>query len=124
MHYIVMDLEWNQPTSFNTPVFRQIGDSLLFEVIQIGAVKLGDDFSVLGELSIPIRPTHYVDIHPRVRRMNISTTELRREAKERNVTVTTLLLGCLMMAAKAAAESHGGKKKIQVQLPANMDQGE
>ena len=69
MHYIVMDLEWNQPTSFNTPVFRQIGDSLLFEVIQIGAVKLGDDFSVLGELSIPIRPTHYVDIHPRVRRM-------------------------------------------------------
>lgn len=69
MHYIVMDLEWNQPTSFNTPVFRQIGDSLLFEVIQIGAVKLGDDFSVLDELSIPIRPTHYVDIHPRVRRM-------------------------------------------------------
>ena len=40
MHYIVMDLEWNQPTSFNTPGFRQIGDSLLFEVIQIGAVKL------------------------------------------------------------------------------------
>lgn len=56
----------------------------------------------------------------RVLHMNISTTELRREAKERNVTVTTLLLGCLMMAAKAAAESHGGKKKIQVQLPANM----
>jgi len=69
MHYIVMDLEWNQPTSFNTPVFRQIGDSLLFEVIQIGAVKLAEDFSVLDELSIPIRPTHYVNIHPRVRRM-------------------------------------------------------
>ncbi len=75
MHYIVMDLEWNQPTSFNTQVFRQIGDSLLFEVIQIGAVKLGDDFSVLDELSIPIRPTHYVNIHPRVRRM----THLGRE---------------------------------------------
>ena len=75
MHYIVMDLEWNQPTSFNTPVFRQIGDSLLFEVIQIGAVKLGEDFTVLEELSIPIRPTHYTSIHPRVRRM----THLGRE---------------------------------------------
>ncbi|NLI22147.1 MAG: exonuclease domain-containing protein [Clostridiales bacterium] len=75
MHYIVMDLEWNQPTSFNTPVFRQVGDSLLFEVIQIGAVKLDDRFSVLEELSIPIRPTHYTSIHPRVRRM----TRLGRE---------------------------------------------
>lgn len=69
MHYIVMDLEWNQPTSFNTPVFRQIGDSLLFEVIQIGAVKLDERFSLLEEVSIPIRPTHYTNIHPRVRRM-------------------------------------------------------
>lgn len=75
MHYIVMDLEWNQPTSFNTPVFRQIGDSLLFEVIQIGAVKLNEDFQLQGELSIPIRPTHYTNIHPRVRRM----THLGRE---------------------------------------------
>lgn len=75
MHYIVLDLEWNQPTSFNTPVFRQIGDSLLFEVIQIGAVKLDDHFSLLDELSVPVRPTHYVNIHPRVRRM----THLGRE---------------------------------------------
>ena len=75
MRYIVMDLEWNQPTSFNTPVFRQIGDSLLFEVIQIGAVKLDDQFQLMEELSIPVRPTHYVNIHPRVRRM----THLGRE---------------------------------------------
>jgi DNA polymerase III epsilon subunit-like protein len=78
MHYIVMDLEWNQPTSFNTPVFRQIGDSLLFEVIQIGAVKLDERFSVLDELSIPVRPTHYVNIHPRIRRM----THLGRDELE------------------------------------------
>ena len=58
MRYIVMDLEWNQPTSFNTPVFRQIGDSLLFEVIQIGAVKLDEQFQLMEELSIPVRPTH------------------------------------------------------------------
>ena len=69
MNYIVFDLEWNQPTSFNTPVFRQIGDSLLFEVIQIGAVKLDEQFRLLEEVSIPIRPTHYTSIHPRVKRM-------------------------------------------------------
>ena len=75
MHYIVLDLEWNQPTSYNTPVFRQVGDSLLFEIIQFGAVKLDEDFSVVDELSIPVRPTHYTSIHPRVKRM----THLGRE---------------------------------------------
>ena len=69
MHYIVLDLEWNQPTNFNSPVFRKIGDSLLFEVIQIGAVKLDDRFEVIDSISLPIRPTHYTNIHPRVRRM-------------------------------------------------------
>ena len=69
MQFIVLDLEWNQPTSYQSSVFRKIGDSLLFEVIQIGAVKLGEDFSILDAISIPVRPTHYLAIHPRVRRM-------------------------------------------------------
>ena len=69
MQYIVLDLEWNQPTNFNSPVFRKIGDSLLFEVIQIGAVKLNADFEVIDSISLPIRPTHYTNIHPRVKRM-------------------------------------------------------
>ncbi len=69
MQYIVLDLEWNQPVSYNTAVYRRVGDKLMFEVIQIGAVKLNEDFSVADSLSIPVRPTHYVTIHPRVRRM-------------------------------------------------------
>ncbi len=80
MQYIVLDLEWNQPTSYNTPLFRQIGDSLLFEVIQIGAVKLDERFTLLDEVSIPIRPTHYVTIHPRVRRMTHLDNELLCDA--------------------------------------------
>ena len=40
MHYIVVDLEWNQPMSFDSSVFRQVGDRLVFEMIQIGAVKV------------------------------------------------------------------------------------
>lgn len=69
MHYIVLDLEWNQPTNFNSPVFRQVGDSLLFEVIQIGAAKLNDRFALEDTISVPVRPTYYRSIHPRVRRM-------------------------------------------------------
>ena len=69
MQLIVLDLEWNQPTSYHTPVFRKIGDSLLFEVIQIGAVKMNQNFEIEDSVDIPVRPTHYVTIHPRVRRM-------------------------------------------------------
>ena len=56
----------------------------------------------------------------RILHFNMPVTALTAAARERGVTVTTLLLGCLMLALKAAAEPHGGKKKIQIQLPANM----
>jgi len=64
-----MDLEWNQPTSYQSPVFRKVGGSLLFEVIQIGAAKLNDRFEIVDAVDIHVRPTHYLTIHPRVRRM-------------------------------------------------------
>ena len=69
MHYIVVDLEWNQPMSYESHVYREVGDRLIFEMIQIGAVKVGDNFEVVDSISIPIRPTHYVKIHPRIRKM-------------------------------------------------------
>lgn len=69
MQYIILDLEWNQPLSWQSPVYRRIGDRLIFEMIQIGAARLNDDLSVAEEISIPIAPTHYLQIHPRIRRM-------------------------------------------------------
>ncbi|MEG1775313.1 MAG: 3'-5' exonuclease [Clostridia bacterium] len=69
MQYIVLDLEWNQPTSYQSAAYRRVGDSLLFEVIQIGAAKLDEQLQIVDCVSIPIRPTQYVAIHPRVRRM-------------------------------------------------------
>ena len=69
MHYIVVDLEWNQPMSFDSSVFRQVGDRLVFEMIQIGAVKVDDKYQVVDSISIPIRPQYYVKIHPRIRKM-------------------------------------------------------
>lgn len=80
MQYIVLDLEWNQPTSYQSAVFRRVGDSLLFEVIQIGAAKLNEKREIVDTISIPIRPTHYLNIHPRVRRMTGLTQDILCDA--------------------------------------------
>ena len=69
MTYIVLDLEWNQPVSYQSRTYREVGDKLIFEMIQIGAVRLGPDLTPAEAISIPIAPTHYLRIHPRIRRM-------------------------------------------------------
>ena len=69
MTYIVLDLEWNQPISYQSRPYREVGDKLIFEMIQIGAVRLGPDLNPAEAISIPIAPTHYLRIHPRIRRM-------------------------------------------------------
>ena len=69
MHYIVLDLEWNQPLNHQNRVYREYGDRLIFEMIQIGAVKLDGDLNIVDSLSVLIHPTCYQRIHPRIRRM-------------------------------------------------------
>ena len=69
MTYIILDLEWNQPISYQSRTYREVGDRLIFEMIQIGAVRLDADLNPAEAISIPIAPTHYLKIHPRIRRM-------------------------------------------------------
>jgi hypothetical protein len=69
MQYIVLDLEWNQPVSYQSAAYRKVGDRLLFEVIQFGATKLDEELNIVDTISIPVCPTHYLTIHPRVKRM-------------------------------------------------------
>ena len=69
MHYIVMDLEWNQPLSYNSMPFKRVGDRLMFEMIQIGAVKLDEKRRLVGSFNRHIAPTHYQKLHPRIRRI-------------------------------------------------------
>ncbi len=69
MQYIIMDLEWNQPLSYQSRVYREVGDRLIFEMIQIGAVKLDERMAIADSVSIRIQPTHYIRIHPRIKRM-------------------------------------------------------
>lgn len=58
MNYIVMDLEWNQSAKNNSD------NDLLFEIIEIGAVKLNQDMKKIGTYQRLIKPVVYKKIHP------------------------------------------------------------
>ena len=75
MHYIVIDLEWNQPLSHQSSAFRRVGDRLMFEMIQIGAVKLDEHRKMVGSFNRLITPQHYMKLHPRIRRITGITQE-------------------------------------------------
>lgn len=84
MQFIVLDLEWNQPVSYQSAAYRKVGDSLLFEVIQIGAAKLNDRLEIVDTISVPICPTHYMTIHPRVKRMTGLSMDVLADAPNFN----------------------------------------
>ena len=69
MQYIVLDLEWNQPTSYSSPAYKSVGGKLMFELIQIGAVKVDEYLNVVDSFSQFIHPVHYTKLHPRIRRI-------------------------------------------------------
>ena len=62
MSYIVLDLEWNQAMSSNASVFNRLPIHLSGEIIQIGAVKLDDDFCPAGGISVR-RAAHILPQH-------------------------------------------------------------
>ena len=58
MNYIVFDLEWNQSDTQEGEV-----ESLPFEIIEIGAVKLNSDKVLTGKFSQLIKPQVYQKMH-------------------------------------------------------------
>lgn len=54
-------MEWNQPQSKSYMITDPI--KLVGEVIQIGAVKLDENFRYLGDISISIAPKYYTEIN-------------------------------------------------------------
>ena len=76
MTYIVLDLEWNQPMSYHSSAYKSAGGKLIFEMIQIGAVKLDEKRQVVDTFSQLIQPTCYLKLHPRIRRI----TQIEQDA--------------------------------------------
>ena len=72
--YIVFDLEWNQSASGKDGSVP----GLPFEIIEIGAVKLDENFSKLSTFRRVIKPVVYEKLHFRVLEVvNIGVRELR-----------------------------------------------
>ena len=63
MHYIVLDLEWNQ-----CPYGKdRENPKLPFEILEIGAVRLNDSFEIEGTFSETVRPVVYRQLHYRTK---------------------------------------------------------
>lgn len=71
MYYIVLDLEWNQSPD-GKDFSRQ---DLPFEIIQIGAVKLNDQFKQISQFNRFVRPTVYHTLHRKVKELLDITME-------------------------------------------------
>ena len=61
MQYIVLDLEWNQ-----CPEGKEKENKRLpFEIIEIGAMKLNEEYQVISNYHSLIKPAIYQEIHPK-----------------------------------------------------------
>ena len=64
MNYVIFDLEWNQPAqrdaAITDPVFLE------GEIVEIGAVKLSDQFRKTDEFRVFIKPVFYPKMHKEV----------------------------------------------------------
>ena len=64
MNYIVMDLEWNQ--SAKGKQFSE--EHFPFEIIQIGAAKVNEQFDIVDEWQCIIKPQVYRSFRTQLRR--------------------------------------------------------
>ena len=67
MEYVVFDLEWNQPAWGVPAVTEPV--HLTGEIIEIGAVKLNDDFQAIEEFRIFVTPQYYTSMNQKVLRL-------------------------------------------------------
>lgn len=64
MKYVIFDLEWNQPADYAATIQEPV--YLTGEIVEIGAVKLDENFSPIDELRIFIKPQYYTRMHNKV----------------------------------------------------------
>ena len=69
MPYIVIDLEWNQAMSAKSSVFNHLPIHLRGEIIQIGAVKLNDDYTPGEEFQCDVSPVWFRKMHYKVKKL-------------------------------------------------------
>ncbi len=77
MHYISLDLEWNQAYAEQLQaVQKRLGARLRGEVIQIGAVKLDENLRICGSYSVIVRPRFFTRINRHVKKLTGITQDM------------------------------------------------
>lgn len=64
-----MDMEWNQAMSSKSSVFNHLPIHLRGEIIQIGAVRLNDDWTPGEEFQIDVKPVYFRKMHYKVKKL-------------------------------------------------------
>lgn len=75
MNYIIFDLEFNQ--GYN----NQIEIKCTFEIIQIGAIKLNENFTTIDTFNALVKPEIYSDLNPFVKNLTNLTMDSLNKAK-------------------------------------------
>ena len=90
-NYIVFDLEWNQSANGkerSVPHFP-------FEIIEIGAVKLNENFQMTGEFHRLVRPQVYTQMHHAISEVtHMNMKELRNSGELFPYAATEFLAWC------------------------------
>lgn len=77
MNYIVFDLEWNQAVN---QINKNKTESLQFEIIEIGAVMLDENFNEISRYTSLIKPVLHPKMHPIIKEITkITDEDLQRE---------------------------------------------
>lgn len=67
--YVVLDFEFNQAYDFINNTKGKSNPKCRFEIIQIGAVKLNNNFEITSSFNELIKPQIYKKIHPHVQKI-------------------------------------------------------
>lgn len=81
MNLVVVDFEWNQAVRSDSPVFNRLPIHLRGEIIEIGAVRLNDDYTPGEEFTMDVRPEYFRQMHRQVMKI----TGFNRERLENGV---------------------------------------
>lgn len=76
MNYIVLDMEWNQPYNMKSMIKKPL--MLHGEIVQIGAVKLDENYHALDTFKIMVSPKYYTKMNEKVSELTKITTEKLR----------------------------------------------
>ena len=71
MKYIIFDLEFNQSCNKEDRVLQ-----LPFEIIQIGALKLDENFQTISTFNELVKPTVYKNVLPYIQELTKITDEM------------------------------------------------